>query len=57
MKESDRETDEERVKVAEGRCWWWWGREAGVKNTKAPAVPNSITQMSRNIQQLFDQLM
>lgn len=31
-------------------------REAGVKNTKAPAVPNSITQTSRNIARLFDQL-
>ena len=31
-------------------------REAGVKNMKAPAVPNSIKQTSRNILRLLDQL-
>lgn len=44
------EADEVCAKVAEGR----W--KLGVKKMKAPAVPNSITQTSRNIQSLFDQL-
>lgn len=53
MKKAEREQRGDRRGVCES------GRgalEAGVKNMKAPAVPNSITQMSRNILSLFDQL-